>query len=221
MARSCCLLIISLGTLISATCRAATVEWNSIALYDGVSNTTRVFNDGSYLQETYYFAHGPAPMWFVVEMRYQQSGDPYRTTGVISPGWEQDQLVDFTSAWVKADVGDVVNREYIENARIYFFRTVIYGYDGFDTLYIDADFGEPLYLAWAGATQSDPYNATFGWMALTLDDAGRLKILNSAWDVDGDPIVVGELPIPEPSGALLLLLGGALLMARRKRGNMV
>ena len=197
------------------TCEAATVKWDVITFYEGASYTTRVYSDGSYLQATDFVSSGPAPMMFVVEMCYRSNGELDGTVGTVTPGWEQDQLVDFTAAWVEANVGDVVNREYIESARTYFFRAVIYGYDGFDTGYINVNIGETHYLAWAGASESNPYGATFGWMSFTLDDEGRLLVLNSAWDIDGDPIVVGMGGIPEPSSALLLLLGGALLALRR------
>ena len=203
---------------VSVTCHAASVEWNIIDLYEGGAYTSPPQSDGSYLVETYYFVHGPAPMWLDVMNWYQQNGEPYGNGGSgLVPGWTQGQAVDFTAAWVEAQVGDVVNREYIENARPYFFRTIIYGYDGFDTGGVDVNAGEIHYLAWAGATESNPYNATFGWMSFTIDDAGNLQVLSSAWDRDGDPIIVGMGPTPEPASGLLLLVGGALLALRMRR----
>jgi hypothetical protein len=211
------ILIVVLTT--SVVCRAVTVDWDKVALEE--SNTYIVpLGDGSYMQETYYFARGPAPMWFIASNLYQQNGEPYEGIGSgISPGWTQDLAVDFTSAWVEAQIGDVVNREYIEKANSYFFRTIIYGYDGFDRGGSTINEGETLYLAWACATEVSPYDATFGWMALTMDDVGRLKILTSAWDRDGDPIMVGIVPTPEPSSVFLLFFGTSLLALRRRREN--
>ena len=212
------LLSLLVMSLLSTTNLAGTVEWNSIALYEGGSYTTRVLGDGSYQQETYSFVNGPAPMWLVAINWYDKNGVPYDDGGIgLVPGWEQDQAVDFTSAWVEAKAGDIVNKDYIENAPEYFFRTIIYGYDGFDKGGVALDVGETLYLAWAGAKQSDPYGATFGWIALALDDAENIKVLGSAWDRDGDPIIVGMVPTPEPSSAFLLLFGVAILALRRRR----
>ena len=202
-------------------CEAATIKWDAVTIYEGASYTTKVYSDGRYREATDFVSSGPAPMMFIVEMTYQPNGELYGTTSKIVPGWAEDQTVDFTAAWVEAKVGDVVDREYIENARTYFFRAVLYGYDGFDTGYIYANVGEIYYLAWAGATVSDPYADTFGWMSFTIDEAGKLQVLNSAWDVDGDPIVVGIDAIPEPSSALLLLVGGVSLALRRKRRKLV
>ena len=76
--------------------------------------------------------------------------------------------------------------------------------------------GESIYLGFASqsSTLTDPI--TCGWIELGLDGEGALTVIQSAWDRDGDPIRVGSTP--EPSSALLLLVGGALL-ALRWRGN--
>ena len=200
-------------------CQAATVKWDAIIARDYGTETSPVFSDGTYLQRNYYLSSGPAPMMFRASMLFHPNGVSYDGEGSLAPDWTQGLAVDFTAAWVEAEVGDVVNREYIENASSYFFRTIIYGYDGFDVGGAVLDTGETLYLAWAGATQSNPYDATFGWMALTLDDVGKLHISSSAWDIDGDPITVGMGAIPEPSSFLLLLVGGAMLALRRRRSE--
>ena len=67
------LLSLLLMSLLSTTNLAGTVEWNSIALYEGGSYTTRVLGDGSYQQETYSFVNGPAPMWLVAINWYDKN----------------------------------------------------------------------------------------------------------------------------------------------------
>ena len=51
---------------------------------------------------------------------------------------------------------------------------------------------------------------------MRLDNAGVVSSLRSGWDVDGDPIVVGIGAIPEPSSALMLLVGFVMLALWRR-----
>ena len=46
---------------------------------------------------------------------------------------------------------------------------------------------------------------------------GDCTSVRSAWDIDGDLVVVGMGPISEPSSVLLLLVGGVMLALRRRR----
>ena len=56
----------------------------------------------------------------------------------------------------------------------------------------------------------------YGWVNIGVDSFGNLSLLGSAIDLDGGPMVVGGgSAIPEPSGTLLILLGGAVLVMRR------
>ena len=54
----------------------------------------------------------------------------------------------------------------------------------------------------------------YGWFQIGVDQAGELNILSSAWDLDGDAIVVGA--IPEPTSGMLVLLGMAALALKRR-----
>ena len=74
---------------------------------------------------------------------------------------------------------------------------------------------ETIYLGFASQSSTLTEPITCGWVELGLDGEGRLTVIQSAWDRDGDPIRVGATP--EPSSALLLLVGGALLALSRRR----
>lgn len=58
----------------------------------------------------------------------------------------------------------------------------------------------------------------YAWVMLDVDADGRLSLRSSALDLDGGPMIVGGgSAIPEPSGGLLFLLGGAALALRRRK----
>ncbi len=136
--------------------------------------------------------------------------------------WAQaDSNLESANTFVLAAVGDVVDAGYIEN-RTEWFAYAKYGDDtaSHSDYSITLFPGDSVYLAYrietynhADPTQMAP--PTYGWIEMRLDTAGVVSSLRSALDIDGDPIVVGMGGIPEPSSALLLLLGGALLALRR------
>ena len=78
---------------------------------------------------------------------------------------------------------------------------------------------QSIYLGYAAQDRHiNPNEQYYGWMELYLSSDNVLSIRNSAIDISGDSIVVGA--IPEPSSAMLLLLGIAGL-ALRRRGRSV
>lgn len=74
---------------------------------------------------------------------------------------------------------------------------------------------ESIYLGFSSQSGTMIDSFTYGWVELGLDEDGKLTAFRSAWDMDGDPIRVGD--IPEPSAALLLLMDGAMLALRRRK----
>ena len=92
---------------------------------------------------------------------------------------------------------------------------------------------QDIYLAfasyWARPDASTPSghnidrdNPYFGWVGLNVNQ-GEVSILGSYVDLDHNPVIAGryESLVPEPSSALLLLVGGALLALRRKHLRLV
>ena len=61
---------------------------------------------------------------------------------------------------------------------------------------------------------SNPY-CLYGWVHLNVDEQGRMNILSSVIGMEGQSMIVGA--IPEPSAGVLLLLGLAALVLRRRR----
>ncbi|MBQ6010277.1 MAG: PEP-CTERM sorting domain-containing protein [Kiritimatiellae bacterium] len=63
----------------------------------------------------------------------------------------------------------------------------------------------------------DKDNPYFGWVGLNVNQ-GEVSLLGSYVDLDHNPVIAGryESLVPEPSGALLLLVGGALLALWRR-----
>ena len=57
----------------------------------------------------------------------------------------------------------------------------------------------------------------YGWVHVSVDDELNMTLLGEGINLYGEPVVVGMLPIPEPSAGTLLLLGLAGLALRRRR----
>ena len=130
------------------------------------------------------------------------------------------------NTFVKVDPGVLANESTVYGAGLYFAYAVS-DYDAvdFDKMFdthadysIFIDVGESVFLAFGNQRYNpdNPYPTTYGWVELGLNENGDLVALSSAWDQDGNPLVVGLGATPEPSSGLLLLVGGALLALRRK-----
>lgn len=126
-----------------------------------------------------------------------------------------DSNLEYANTFVQASVGDTVSHEYMANKGTYF-SLAKYGDPGSEradySIFVDVD--DPVFLAFRQETAK---HTSFGWVELVLNSDGELDVASSAWGGYDEPIRIGSAT-PEPSSGLLLLLGGALLTLRRRRG---
>ena len=112
------------------------------------------------------------------------------------------------SVWLHVIVDEVVSLETFSSASAVFFEA---GSRFAGDYSVVIGMGETKYFA------VKSYGAV-GWVEL-LNDGDEIKIASSMLDFDGGPVVIGGGAIPEPSTAMLLLIGCAGLSLRRRRGN--
>ena len=178
---------------------SATVEWNGFYYYDW-DETEASMTAGHYGACAY--------------IRWFNSKD---ATGNLV--WKSDRgdYMEMNCAWMQVAVGDLIDEAFVRSRDGYFYRRNLYGEEVLRSDYDIIFTGEEdVFLGVAVARNYDsPSDVLYGWEQFHLDADGTVSMVTSALDIDGDGIRAGATP--EPSSALLLLVGSALLALKRRR----
>lgn len=185
--------ILVLSILFVFAVNAANVEWD-------VSNI-------DYAQDGY----GDSDWLFVIGRPYLNIKADVFGSGLRLTAENSSSMVS-GNTYAIASKGDVVSREYMDAKGEYFHLAERDNPEVRMDYSILLDGSENIYLAFI-ADYASFDTPRYGWVELGLDENGLLKAYSSAWDVDGDSIIVGD--VPEPSGGLLLLLGAGCIALRR------
>jgi len=196
----------------SSILEAGTVLWNAFtAVNDGIGGQTVELH--SYGFDVSFHVTAYDMKGFYLTARANDSRQ-----GTLAP------ISTFISgAWMSAYIGDLSGPETLLDKGEYFFnelhgvssssqKTDIAITEG-DSQYLKfvlQDFDEAY--AYLTGQASEIQSLYFGWMEYKYDD-GAFRILNSVIGLEGQSLTVGA--IPEPSSAVLLLLGCVGLLLRR------
>ena len=190
-------LLAIIALLVCRVAFAATVEWNGFYFYDWDETETSM-TAGQYGACSYI-------RWF----------NGRNAGGELT--WKSDggDYMEICCAWMQVAVGDLIDEAFVRSRDGYFYRRNLYGQEmlrsDYDIIFTG---GDDVFLGVAVARSYDnPSDVLYGWVQFHLDANGKASMITSALDVDGDGVRVGATP--EPSSALLLLVGGALLVLRR------
>jgi hypothetical protein len=123
------------------------------------------------------------------------------------------------SEWFEGEFGQVFSLVSIANGthELWGCNTGQWGPMDFG-LTIDASFDEDVWIA-SHLINIDlgenPSRDIFGWVQLRVDSDLNVMMIDNAMAFDAGQIIIGKNLVPEPSGAILALLGLALLQRRR------
>ena len=215
--------LVALAIGISLLSHGASVQWNcmKITCAEGVDRISVGTYDFAYSHE----------IWpeIGIEISTMQTFVLLTATDMVVP--------EFLGNWVVSSPGNIVNETttrhlnnylyhaYIDNTYQNTGQPAVIGTDdgplvsgGSVSIRKDSD----VYLAFAvesmGIIEGKEPEIYYGWLQLLVGTDGQVSVGASAIDLDGGPMIVGGgSAIPEPSTALLLFVGGALLALRRRR----
>lgn len=196
---------------------AANVAWNKINVSSTIVTSRETGEEGNGLVLEWRTGDSDFP-WqasFSIGIHAEKSG----LRLFVSPGWWTQWLID-ASYWSVATAGAAITEDYVRNGTLF--------YDGWNGPNNGERYGDSLpikgrnsiYLAFIAPTYDGSGDTLYGWVELgdhTHDY--ELQLYGSAFSntplyVGGGAVPVSD--VPEPSSAMLLLLGASCLALRRK-----
>ena len=134
----------------------------------------------------------------------------------------EDTLSSFIGNWLVAQKGDIVDSASTRHVGSYLNHAKIDDETGYTQYSLDGVAPSDYYLMFV-VEDIDDYNSSvltprfaYGWVHLLVNDDMSLMIESSAMGLEGQPMVVGEGAIPEPTTGSLIAMGLALLAFRRR-----
>ena len=132
-------------------------------------------------------------------------------------------LAAYGDNWRRLEPGDSCNSESLRGNHPYFFKgglDLAWDEDGRSDYDITIPFHEATSVFLGVASRNDLYDSAnppevcYGWVELVFFQ-GNVTVSQSALDLSGHPLVVGQ--VPEPASSALALAGLTLLIGRRRR----
>lgn len=125
-------------------------------------------------------------------------------------------MVKRDNLWVLTYYGELLNEETIGNAERILTTDGWYDYSETGGTLIEKH--NDFYLGFLVRPYDPNDERTWvGWYHVSVDDNLEMTLLDAGIGLYGEAVLVGIGPIPEPTGAMLALVGMALLALRRKR----
>lgn len=179
--------------------QAANVVWNTVSLS----------NNGEWGGVTYYSLSTPYLM-FVAE----QGSNGLLCKADTVPYMEFRCAIKTGTAGMLVDGKSMASEPYFYYSEFETAQSEV-AYSNYD---IFIDYGESVLLAYETSYYYAPEKHYYGWIELSVNEDGTLRLIQSAYDQDGDGIMIQrQTATPEPSSALLLLVGVGLLALQRRR----
>lgn len=132
---------------------------------------------------------------------------------------ENDTYLAAFSAWTVAVAGEIVNSAMLQDIDRLFYRCDgIQANNPFEVNYASDSFYMAFEtLVWDDEDFVGKSHVEYGWVHLDVTN-GKLSIIDSAMGLEGQSMIVGGgAVIPEPTSALLSILGVALMALKRRK----